>query len=192
MRNLKIALIVGHTVKGDQGAYSDTLQTSEYNYWVDVAKRVEALGNVEIHIYDVYTHTIQSYYERQKALADKINNSGISYDAVLELHFNSASPLANGTECLHWFGSKKGLSIAKQLSKYVSNTYGTTLRGVEGSRALVNKNDRGYWFVYLTKFPAVITEFFFGSNKEEATKFADRSKMACTLHGAIMNLNFSV
>lgn len=191
MRKLKIALVVGHTGNGDKGAYSETLKVSEYDYWVDVAKRVEALGNVEVHVYDVYTHTIQSYYERQKALADKINKSGVVYDAILELHFNAASPLANGTECLYWFGSKKGLSIAKQLSKFVSNTYGTTLRGVEGSRALVNKNDRGYWFTYLTKYPAVITEFFFGSNKEEATKFSDRGKMACTLHGAIMNLDFA-
>lgn len=192
MKKFIIALVVGHTVNGDKGAYSDALKTYEFDYWLDVAKLVERMGNVEVHIYDVYTHRLQDYYDRQKALADKINNSDVKYDAILELHFNAASPLANGTECLYWFASKSGLSIAKQLSKHISNVYGTTLRGLEGSRALVNKNDRGYWFTYLTKYPAVITEFFFGSNKEEAIKFADREKMACTLHGAIMNLDFSI
>jgi len=189
MKKLKIALVVGHTKKGDKGAFSVTLNTTEHDYWLDVAKKIEKIGNVNVDIYDCFTHTIQSYYEREKSLADKINNSGVVYDVVLELHFNAASPLANGTELLYWFGSKKGLQISKQISKYISTVYKTTLRGVEGSRALVNKNDRGYWFVYLIKYPAVITELFFGSNPEEAQKFANRDKVACTLHNAIMNLN---
>lgn len=188
MKKIKVALVPGHTGNGDKGAYSDTLNVSEYDYWFDVAKRIEALGNVQVDIYDMYTHKTQPYYERQKQLADKINNSGIVYDVVLELHFNAASPTANGTECLYWFGSKKGMEIAKQISKFVSNVYGTKLRGVDGSKALVNKNDRGYWFTYLIKYPAVITELFFGSNSEESKKFEDRQKTACTLHNAIMNL----
>lgn len=187
----RVALVVGHTTtpKGDKGAYSDTLKTSESDYWLDVALRLEKLGNVKVEIYHLFTHSIQNYYNRQKALADKINGSGIVYDVILELHFNAASPLANGTECLYWFGSKKGKQIAQQLSAYVSKVYGTTLRGDKGSRALVNKNDRGYWFTYLVKYPAVITEFFFGSNRSEALKFEDRQKMANTLNAAILNLN---
>ena len=191
MKKLKIALVVGHTEKGDKGAFSETLKTTEFDYWLDVAKRIEKLGNVSVDIYDVFTHKIQSYYEREKALADKINNSGIVYDAVFELHFNAASPLANGTECLYWFGSKKGVQIAKQISNHVAKVHGTTIRGVEGSRALVNKNDRGYWFTYLVKFPAVITELFFGSNKEDCQKFQDRDKVACTINNAILNLNIT-
>lgn len=186
----RVALVVGHTTtpKGDKGAYSDALKTSENDYWLDVALRLEKLGKVKVDIYHLFTHTIQDYYKRQKALADKINGSGIVYDAILELHFNAASPLANGTECLYWFGSKKGKQIAQQLSAHISNVYGTKLRGDKGSRALVNKSDRGYYFTYLVKYPAVITEFFFGSNREEALKFEDRQKMACSLHSAIMNL----
>lgn len=186
----KVALVVGHTTppKGDKGAYSDALKVSENEYWLDVAKRIEKNNDVKVDIYNVHTHTIQEYYKRQAALANVINNSGVVYDLVLELHFNAASPLANGTECLYWFGSKKGKQIAVQLSGHIANVYNTTIRGDNGSRALVNKSDRGYYFTYLLKYPAVILEPFFGSNKEEALKFKDREKMACTLHSAILNL----
>ena len=192
-QNIKVALVVGHTEKGDKGAYSDALRTTEYDYWSDVAKRVQNLGKgVQIDIYDVYTHTIQEYYARQKALADKINNSGIKYDYVFELHFNAASPLANGSECLHYFNSVIGKKVAVSITNFWSKKFKTTVRGVNGSRALVNKNDRGFYFVYLVKFPAVILELFFGSNSTEALKFQDRDEVAQTLHQAILNLRKDV
>lgn len=185
----RVALVIGHTVGADKGAYSPILKTAEQPYWLDVANRIKAIGNCKVDIYDVYTHSIQPYYEREKALADKINKSGIVYDAVLELHFNSASPLAHGTECLYWFGSKKGIQIAQQISNIVAKDLGMTLRGVNGSRALVNKNDRGYWFVYLQKYPAVITELFFGTNEDDCKIFENRQRVAEVLNKAILNLN---
>lgn len=188
--NMRVALVVGHTKSGDKGAYSKALETTEFDYWIDVANMVKDLGKgLNIDIYDLYTHQIQNYYNRQSALASYINNSGIEYDYVIELHFNAASPIANGTECLHYFASEKGKKASQKLSKYISDEYGTTLRGVKGSKALVNKNDRGYWFAYLVRYPAIIYEPFFGSNEEEALKFKDKSKQARILHEAILNLS---
>lgn len=189
MKKIRIALVVGHTEGKDKGAYSETLKTSEFDYWLDIAKRIENLGNIEVHIFDTFTHKIQSYYEREKALADKINNSGVVYDVVFELHFNAASPLAHGTECLHWFASEKGRKIANRVSNYICDNLNMTIRGNNGARALVNKNDRGYWFTYLLRYPAVILEPFFGSNKEDCEKFRDRDKVAKVLNEVFQNLN---
>lgn len=185
MNQIKIAIVVGHTPKGDQGAYSPHLQKSEQPFNLGVA--ANALKELAPNTYDVYTHTIQGYYERQKALATLLN--GKAYDLVIELHFNAASPLANGTECLYWFASKKGKEYAQAISAGIAKEYGTTIRGDKGARALVNKEDRGYWFTYLPKAPAVIVEPFFGSN-EEALKFKDEKRYACVLHNILMGLNY--
>lgn len=182
----KIALVVGHTERGDKGAYSDYLKSTEFDFWIDVAKRIKELGkSSKIDVYDVFTHTEQNYYNRQKNLANKVNQK--DYDYVIELHFNAASPSANGTECLHYFNSKKGKEASQKISQKIAKVYGTKLRGVYGAKALVNKNDRGYWFVYFPKAPAIILEPFFGSN-EESLKFQDKDKLARTLHEVILSL----
>lgn len=192
-QKIKVALVIGHTEKGDKGAYSEALQTTEYDYWFDVAKRVQKLSNqLQIDIFDMYTHTIQDYYTRQKTFADKINNCGTVYDYVFELHFNAASPTANGSECLHYFNSVIGKKVAISITNFWAKKYKTSIRGVNGSRALVNKYDRGFHFVYLVKFPAIILELFFGSNSAEALKFKDRDEVAKNLHSAILNLKNDV
>lgn len=175
----KYAIIVGHTNGGDKGAHSTHLGKSEQPYNLEVANALKALDPNK---YDVYTHDLQTYYTRQKALAAKLNAK--NYEAVIELHFNAAQPSTNGTESLHYFASKKGKQLAQELSAAVVKEYGTTLRGDKGTRALVNKEDRGYWFVYLPKATAVIFEPFFGSNAE-ALKFADPKRLACVINNVL-------
>lgn len=182
----KIALVVGHTTSGDRGAYSPHLEQSEFDFWIDVANKIKALGkSTKIDVYDIFTHTEQNYYNRQRSLSQKVNRG--NYDYVVELHFNAATPSANGTECLHYFSSKKGKEAAQKISQKIAKEYGTKLRGVGGAKALINKNDRGYWFVYLPIAPAVILEPFFGSN-EESLKFKDKDKLAKVLHEALISL----
>lgn len=182
MKKLKVAVVVGHTTGADKGAYSPYLNSSEQPFNLKVAN---ALRDIDPSSYDVYQHSLQSYYDREKVLADKVNKG--NYDLVVELHFNAASPAANGTECCYYFNSKKGKLAASTIAAGISYHYGTALRGDNGARALVNKNDRGYWFVYLPKAPAVIIEPFFGSNPE-ATKFADVNQYAQVLHNVIKPL----
>lgn len=172
----KYAIIVGHTNGGDKGAYSTHLGKSEQPYNLEVANALKALDPTK---YDVYTHDAQDYHKRQTALAAKLNAK--DYEAVIELHFNAASPLANGTEALYYFASKKGKQLAQDLSAAVVKDYGTTLRG---AKPLVNRNDRGYWFVYLPKATAVILEPFFGSNAE-ALKFADPKRLAHIINNVL-------
>lgn len=184
MEKLKIALVIGHTSNGDKGAYSPYLNKSEYDYNLAVAKELKEIQAEGIE-YTIYTHTIQGYNSRQTALANKLNKLGFDY--VLELHFNAASPQANGTECLHYFSSKKGKHAAQTISMQISKDFGTTIRGDKGAKALINANDRGFGFVSKQKSVAVIVEPFFGSNKE-SEKFLDISKYACSLQNALKSL----
>ena len=181
---MKVLLVIGHTPNTDKGAYSTFLKQSEFDYNKKVVSELKKLSDCDV-TYDVYTHKLQNYYNRQKAMAD-FANSG-NYDLIIEFHFNAASPLANGTECLYWFNSQKGKNVCQELSQAISKQYGTTLRGDKGSKALVNKNDRGYWFTYLPKAVAIILEPFFGSN-EEANKFSDIKTYSETLHKTISKL----
>jgi N-acetylmuramoyl-L-alanine amidase len=184
MKKLKIALVVGHTSTGDKGAFSAFLNKSEYDYNLAVAKRIMEIADENIE-YKLYTHTLQSYANRQAALASMVNKE--NFDYIFELHFNAASPSANGTECLYYYNSKKGKTASQIISKQIVKDFSTTLRGVEGAKALVNSADRGFGFVQKMKATAVIIEPFFGSN-QEANKFKDIDKYACSLQNAFRNL----
>ena len=91
--------------------------------------------------------------------------------------------------CKKAYVSKKGKEYAQAISEGIAKEYDTTIRGDKGARALVNREDRGYWFTYLMKAPAVIVEPFFGSN-EEALKFKDEKQYACALHNILIKLNY--
>lgn len=170
-------MVVGHTNRRDKGAFSPFLLQSEYDYNLQVALQLKSLAP---ELYDVHTHTIKDYYKRQTAMSAKLNAGGCRL--AIELHFNAASsPTANGTYCLHWYGSKVGKGIAQHLSEDICKTFGTKLRAVGGAQALVNEYDRGYWFTALTNMPAVIVEPFFGGN-EEALRFQDTQRYVRVLH----------
>lgn len=174
----KIAIYIGHTPKGDKGAFSKHLNLSEYDYNLKVATELEKLNPNN---YDIFSHTIQDYYSRQVAMADKTKN----YNVVLELHFNSAGETANGTENLYFYNSKNGKRLSEILSNRISEKFCTKLRGVNGTKALINKSDRGYWFVRLSKPVAVIVEPFFGSN-EEALKFKNPKDLAQVINESLV------
>lgn len=173
----KIAIYIGHTRKGDKGAYSEVLGMTEFEYNEKVAEELKKLNPDR---YDIFEHSIQNYYDRQKKMAENVRD----YLAVIELHFNSFTPKANGTESLYYFNSKLGKILAQELSQGVVRCFGTTLRGDFGAKAIVNKKDRGYWFVYLSKPVAVIFEPFFGSN-EEAKKFTNYVDVAKSIDESI-------
>lgn len=175
---MKVAVYIGHTPKGDKGAYSEHLKLSEYDYNIQVGQELEKI-NPEL--YDIFSHSKQDYYQRQVDMGQKTKN----YDVVLELHFNAAGVTANGTEMLYFYSSKKGKELARILSKNVSKRFCTSLRGVEGTKALINKNDRGYWFVKLAHPVAIIVEPFFGSNTE-SLKFSNPKDLALEIDRAIV------
>ena len=176
----KIAVVVGHTPRRDKGAFSPYLLQSEQPYNLQVALQLKSLAP---DLYDVHTHNVQDYYKRQWDMSAKLNAGG--YRLAVELHFNAASsPTANGTYCLYWYGSKKGKAVAQAISAEIVREFDTKLRAVGGAQALVNEQDRGYWFTALTSMPAVIVEPFFGSS-EEALLFQDTQKYVRVLHNCL-------
>lgn len=180
MKPQKIAIVVGHLGR-KAGANSPYLHKSEFSYNMEVANNLKAL---DVNLYEIYTHNIIQPFSRQQQLANKLNC--LNYDLVIELHFNSFSQQANGTECLYCKGSIKGEKVAHAISNGIVAVYGTNLR--QGGTLALKKGDRGYWFTYLPKAPAVIVEPFFGDNIE-ALKFQDSNKYADTLHSILSNLD---
>ena len=184
---MRIGLVVGHTPGKDRGAYSEALQSTEFDYWLPIVRAVsDELSDSGVFCIVAIHDEKLGYYDRQKKMANHLNP--MSLDLVIEFHFNAASPLANGTETLYWFGSEKGKRIAGFMSYWISLRKETKMRGDHGAKALVNKNDRGYWFTYLQKSPAVIFEPFFGSNPKEASKFKDAEHTANMIAQMIINI----
>jgi len=176
----KIAVVVGHTNRRDKGAFSPFLKQSEYDYNLKVALELKSLAP---DLYDVHTHSTQEYFKRQRAMSAKLNAGG--YALAIELHFNAAaSPTANGTYCLHWYGSKTGRTLAQFISEDIAKAFDTRIRAHGGAQALVNEQDRGYWFTALTNMPAIILEPFFGTN-EEALRFKDINRYVRVLHNLL-------
>lgn len=177
----KIAIIVGHAPES-KGACSKWL-SPEFDYNKKVADELKKL-NPEL--YTIYTHDSYSggYYKMQQSAADKINKE--NFDLVMELHYNSSlSPKSNGTEACYWFASKKGKEYAHIITEEISKAFQTKNRGI---RALANKNDRGYWFTYLMKAPAIIVEPFFGTNEFDSYKFQDYVKYATVLNSILKSI----
>ena len=136
-KNKKFAFVIGHTSK-DKGAFSTFLQVSEFDLFKEFAnKHLSEIGDIFLH-----DETITGYTQRQADTATKTT----SYEYVFELHFNAATPAAEGCEALFYTGNTRG---AKSL----------------------NASDRGFGFVSKQKPTALILEPFFGSNEDDCRNF---------------------
>ena len=158
----KVCLVVGHDLLR-KGAYSSSLNTSEYNFNLSVAK---ASG------LDYVIHRPNyGYKSKMKATYQKLSH----YDLTVELHFNAAIPQANGVECLHYHTNQVGWHLSTEFCKYISKVYGTRNRG---AKQLSNSNQRGFWAVASGIPTGLLVEPFFGSSNYEANKFKDIDKYA--------------
>tara|TARA_R110000803_G_scaffold5445_5_gene17915 strand:- start:693 stop:1238 length:546 start_codon:yes stop_codon:yes gene_type:complete len=168
MRINNIAVVIGHH-KNAQGAISDTLGLSEWAFYKRVSSYLKGV--------DIYYHNenISGYTSRIKDTAKRLNKE--DYKLVIECHFNSFEPPANGCETLYFYRSKQGKFYAKHFSELVSEKLGLKLRN-GGLKALTNKKDRGFASVYLPKAPTILIEPFFGSNKKDCDLIGSPKKLA--------------
>lgn len=162
--------MIGHHKKA-KGAYSKFLNTTEWDFYNEVSKYID-------YDIDVFYHdpNIKGYSTRIKNTAKKLDG----FDLVIEAHFNSATPIANGVETLYYFNSTKGKEYAKLFSDVVHDNTGITLRN-GGLKALVQPKDRGYWAVFTPKPPTILIEPFFGSNRADCLAIGDAKNMACII-----------
>lgn len=172
---MNIAFVIGHHKKS-KGAFSSYLFANEFDFYTDVIKHLEyKTGKLNLFYHN---SDVSSYTERIKETASKLNK--FNFDLVIELHFNAATPQANGCETLYYFSSKKGKEFAHIFTDTVCGITGIKSRN-GGVKALVNKKDRGYASVYYPKAPTILIEPFFGTNDNDCVKIGSAENMACIL-----------
>ena len=166
---MKIGLAVGHSRLGDQGAYTtgDNI-LSEWDFNRDLVRQIGHLlsnkyGRATGEDYVIYDHyPARSYTGAINYLARKLKEDNIG--AVIELHFNSASPSANGHEWLYWHTSSGGERLATALRDEMEEAYpDMKSRGIKPR----HRKQRGSYFLRVVPPYAVLAEPFFGSHSEE-------------------------
>ena len=155
---MKIALIVGHTISA-KGAHSRLLGY-EYDWNIDLAIKsglpyeTRNMGGLEL---------AMKKLER--------------YDATIELHFNSANGIANGTETL--YATENSFELANKVHFAITRVLGLKNRGVKK----LSPQDRGYKNLTMSQKPSVLIEPGFGDNQIDCLVLMDRKNdLAKALH----------
>lgn len=145
---------------------------SEHAYWSDVAPMVEKyLEDVRQPVQIIDSYQGAGYTEAMIWLGNQCRS--LNALCVVELHFNSASPSANGHEWPYWQKSMRSLSLASALDCAFNEEFSGRIRArgvkprIKPSTAAERANNRGWQFTYYTPCPAVIAEPFFGSNESD-------------------------
>lgn len=162
-KTMEFAIVVGHT-KLRPGACSPYDIQCEWAFNKAVAEELKDVA--DIYYYDSYN---LGYRKMVKRNADKMNKK--DYKLILELHYNAASPSANGAEGVYYFRNKKTKELSQLFADLMHEKFGMKKRG---PKALVSKNDRGFWAVYYPYAPTIILEPFFGSNKRDVERFISK------------------
>jgi len=165
-----IAICIGHSrrINGrfDGGAYSDALKINEREFNLKVASELSAkLASRGIRNKIIDQYGGNGYGSAMADVARQVKD--IRASLAIELHFNSASPDANGHEWLYWHSSTIGERVAGKFDAEFSKEFPTIKR--RGLKA-ITKKDRGGKFLELTHCPAIILEPFFGSSVADCAK----------------------
>ena len=191
----KFALVIGHNPRG-KGAYSKYLDLSEYEYWRDVCDEINQIDDS----IDIYSRKPEeNYIQEMKPVVTEINKH--NYNFILELHFNAASPQAEGCESLVYFKNEQAKKIAIAFMNKLKAEYGSNIRKewnklkekkidkngkeviiektveTQGIILITDSKTRGGYGICNTNCTYVLVEPFFGSN-EEADKFKNIKEMA--------------
>ena len=169
----KIAIVIGHH-KISKGAKSNYL-LSEWDLMSEVAENLKDVADIFYH-----NPKIGGYNSRQKAMGKKTSE----YKIVFELHYNAATPQANGCEALYYFSNNEGKAIAEEFCLLVNSKMGIKNRG---AKALHSEDQRGFGFVYNIKGTAIILEPFFGTSCKDVNLF-DKTIYTNLLRQFIKNL----
>ena len=165
----KIALCIGHARSGDRGASSTSGIYEEDFYsgpFVESLKaKLEAQG-FEVVVIDAYQGS--GYGSAMRWVAARLLALGV--DFAVELHFNAASPSAEGFEYLFWHKSKVS-RVAAQAMQDVHAEEWEWMKNRQVEPLGDEAHERGVLFVSLTHCPALILEPFFGSSQREVAAY---------------------
>lgn len=183
-KKARVAICVGHSRDGDKGAYSiGGVSEWDYNSKVAVllARKLRASGLDPV-VVKVYPK--RAYSAAIRWLSSFVRDHNI--DIALELHFNSASPSAQGFEYLYWHTSKEGLSLASCLmASHRSAKPDSVNRGVKA----INQG-RGSYLLRKLHCPVVICEPFFGSNRNDWQTYEHSHDTVASIYSQGINRYF--
>ncbi|MGL4523374.1 MAG: N-acetylmuramoyl-L-alanine amidase [Bacilli bacterium] len=160
---VKISLNSGHLVNVDPGACANGYTEAEL---VEIAQNETSRVLRAEYVVDL-EDTDKLYTD------DVIEANAFNADYAIEYHLNSASASAHGFETFVYTGHAPSLTLQRGLHAPIFDIlkkYGvvTTDRG--------QKQSTQYHYLKATKMPAIIIEFCFISNKNEADAFAKHAK----------------
>jgi N-acetylmuramoyl-L-alanine amidase len=158
----RIAICVGHSRRGDNGAVS-VGGVNEWTYNNQLATKMAELLRKQGHeVLVVNKYDGNAYWSAMVYVAGEVKK--FNADVAVELHFNAATPTANGYEYLYWSTSPN----SKKLADCFNKQHGKKLPQFRNRQNKpLTASSRGAGFVQRTHCPSIITEPFFGTNKEE-------------------------
>ncbi len=151
-----VAVVIGHGPRIDKGA-DNRDGTTELTWNADLAERIKrhAEGRINAIIVRRVTERLQPVAETNATHAD----------IAVELHLNSATGTATGTEMIHHPSSPKGRRFAEILCRHAVAVLGLRNRGAKPPF-----NGRGLRWLTGTTMPAVIVESFFIDNDSDLAR----------------------
>lgn len=172
---MKIAIVVGHNEKA-QGAVRVTDGRTEYDWNSELAAAIRDLNPKQVMVFHRkhdpagYTAEIHDCYARCDMWGA---------DVSCELHFNSFTTAASGTETL--FATKAGKAVAEKVQAAMVGALGLRDRGL-----LHRPSGRGAGSLIAGKAPAVLVEPYFGSNPTDCLRADERfGKLAEAIFSAL-------
>ena len=178
---MRVALCVGHSRRGDNGAVAADGSTQEWTFWrrvAHLAKRGRMAYDPQVAVYDVYAG--RSYTEAMSDCAARVRD--FNADCAIELHFNAYNGIAQGREAFYWHSSPNGESLAKcilevQERRVAMEGGGFPFRGAKPA----TRDTRGAQFLRKTHCPAIIWEGWFGDNLQEWAFYSQREDMVADI-----------
>ncbi|MEI6177495.1 MAG: N-acetylmuramoyl-L-alanine amidase [Verrucomicrobiota bacterium] len=172
----KIAICVGHsrTINDhrDGGAVNWSGHTNEWTYNCKLADLIASnLDEAGVDNIVVKNYQGDSYSASMDWLADLMDDEGCTHG--VELHFNSAGPLAHGHEVLYWHSSVRGHKLADAIEDHLTDLFSTPSRGGKP----LTMSDRGGYGVWRPRQVMAIVEPFFGSSKADWEEVAEHPEL---------------
>ena len=162
---MKLALCIGHSRRIDGKRDGGAVSVGGINEWTYNRELAEMVANrldPKYGVVIIANYEGAGYTAAMTWLAKHLKE--LKVDVAIELHFNDATPSANGSEWLHYHSSTKGKYLAQCFEgAFKRHVPESKPRGLKGLKA----GDRGNEFVKLTHCPAIIVEPFFGSNEKD-------------------------
>jgi N-acetylmuramoyl-L-alanine amidase len=174
---MKAAICIGHSRSGDNGAESVS-GVSEWTFNRPIGEKVcDILKGRGVDVLFLDRYEGNGYSSSTTWAATQIDNFGA--DCAIEIHFNAASPSAEGFEYLYWATSSNGRRLAQSLLDSHAATYpDNTSRGIKPKTYA----DRGSGFLSKPRCPSVICEPFFGSHPDEWNQYSNEAAIIAKVY----------